>query len=245
MTMPSLQTPLIAVVRESNVITDALVKALIPALQTQIVRDFVPRWGGAGGQLMFFRSRLQAPKGAYLINLLDNTDQAEALGYHDLDHLGVPYSNVYVADCLRFGLNWSVTVSHELLEMVADPYIDQTVKVVHPNGDVYEYAKEVCDAPEDDIYAYPIHGHMMSAFMTPAWFDPTAAGPYSFPPVIEKPLQILRGGYIGLRINDGDWTQSYAQGVRGARTFKAPESRTLRRFAKPLESQVAVEVVTS
>jgi len=49
--------------------------------------------------------------------ILDDSDQAGALGYHDLTSDGLPIGKVFAASDLKAGTSWTVTASHELLEM--------------------------------------------------------------------------------------------------------------------------------
>ena len=51
--------------------------------------------------------------------------------------------------------------------MIADPDISQTVKVTI-DGIEWEYAREVCDAPEDDRFGLRVGGHLASNAVTPA-----------------------------------------------------------------------------
>jgi hypothetical protein len=195
----------IAILNASSVLTDAEVAAAIPALQTQISRDFAPIWN-IDATLVFVPAG-QAPQAADLVaHLLDDSDQAGALGYHDDDGTaGAPRALIFVKDDIEGGFSWTVTVSHELLEMLVDPGCERTASV-----GALEYAYEVCDAPEDDSFGYAVDGVTVSDFVTPAWFTPGAAGPYDLRGHINAPLQVLGGGYIGVldTANPGaGWTQ--------------------------------------
>jgi hypothetical protein len=68
-------------------------------------------------------------------------------------------------------------------------------------GDVpgeFEYLVEACDPCQASQYAYAINGIMVSDFITPRFYDPvaTAAARYSFGGNIQRPRQLLPGGYI-------------------------------------------------
>jgi hypothetical protein len=102
-----------------------------------------------------------------------------------------------------------VTLSHEVLEMLADPWINLSAQAA--NGDFYAW--EVSDAVEDDSLGYEIDGILVSAFVTPAWFG-NGAGPLTYPAdLVTKPLQLATGGYISLfqPTKGGGWKQSSAQ----------------------------------
>jgi len=67
-------------------------------------------------------------------------------------------------------------LSHELLEMLADPWINWCAT----GNDSKIYALEVCDAVEADDLGYDIDGVRVSDFVTPAWFEPHVRGPVGF-----------------------------------------------------------------
>ncbi len=127
----------------------------------------------------------------------DNPDQAGALGYHELTSRGTPLGKVFAGLDLRSGVSWTVTLSHELLEMLADPWINWCAQ----GTDGKIYALEVCDAVESDKLGYEIDGVMVSDFITPAWFEPTRADRVDFKRRIAKPL--ARRGRIHLRAGCG------------------------------------------
>ena len=56
--------------------------------------------------------------------MTDNPDQAGALGYHEITSQGTPLGKVFAKLDLQSGASWTVTLSHELLEMLADPWIN-------------------------------------------------------------------------------------------------------------------------
>src|SRR5271170_4739472 len=133
--------PTIAVVNESTVATDADIAAMVPSLQKQISNDFSPLWD-LDAKLVF------VPKGDkpalldWQMVILDDSDQAGALGYHDLTPAYKPMGKVFARADLQAGDKLSVTISHELLEILADPYVNLSV-MNSENGNFYAY--EVCD----------------------------------------------------------------------------------------------------
>lgn len=231
-----MSVPTIAYVRETNLLTDALVQSYVLAQQTQITRDFRPIWH-IDAVCVFVKPGDPVPQGAWVVYFRDHSPEPGALGFHD--DSGSPIAYVFVADDLADGMNWCVTGSHETLEMLVDPTINLT-RDRTLNGTTWEYAIEVCDAPEDDQFAYWIAGsdgrsHLMSAFVTPDWFSENGKAPFAFPTrtPIHAPFELLPGGYIGRRETapqTTDWTQVTAQ--RGLRANKKWFSRTKRRFAE-------------
>jgi hypothetical protein len=154
--------------------------------------------------------------------VLDNSDQAGALGYHDVTDQGLPLGKVFAGTDLQSGNQWTVTASHELLEMLADPEINLTVFVQPSQQGGTLYAYEVCDACEADELGYDIDGTMVSDFVYPAWFEPSrqpGSAQFDYASQIQAPLQVLPGGYIGVfDVTSGTgWHQITAQG--SARTY--------------------------
>jgi hypothetical protein len=64
---------------------------------------------------------------------------------------------VFAGTDIQNGLQWTITASHELREMLADPDIDLNGfhSARHQTGRIYVY--EVCDTCEADHYWYAIN----------------------------------------------------------------------------------------
>lgn len=208
----------IAVINESSAVTDAEAKGAIPALQTQVRRDFAPIWG-IDADLAFVPKDTPPPAGSWWLVLFDDSDQAGALGYHDLTTQGLPIGKVFAGTDKKLGYQWTVTVSHELLEMLADPDIDLTVFVQSEPSKGILYSYEVCDACEADEFGYKIDGTLVSDFVFPAWFESFRqpnSSQFDFGNQIHKPFDLLQGGYIGVfDVTAGTgWHQMYPPNER-------------------------------
>lgn len=206
-----MQNPTIAVINESTVVSDSDVQDLIEALQNQVDADFSQIWH-VGCKLVFQDKTQPAQPGVWQLVILDNSDQAGALGYHEMTATGDPLGKVFAGEDLKYGSSWTVTASHELLEMLADPWINLTVQV----DDQTLYAYEVCDACEADNLGYDItikNGKLIhvSDFVTPEWFQPAMSlnFPFDLRGHVQKPLELLPDGYISiLKINSSNgWSQ--------------------------------------
>ena len=211
------QTPTIqiSVINESTVLADTDVVPVVAALQKQVTNDFRPVWG-ADAELSIVPKGTQPPNGSWWLVLLDDSDQANALGYHDLTSDGLPIGKVFAASDLKAGTSWTVTASHELLEMLGDPNINLTVFVQNSNTAGVLYAYEVCDACEDDSLGYQIDSVLLSDFVYPAWFESfRTEGSTQFDRMnkIQTPFQLLVNGYIGVfTVNSGSgWSQQTEQ----------------------------------
>ena len=175
------------------------------ALQKQAVRDLAPIWG-VEATVDPFASLEDVPLGYWPIILVDEVKQGA--GVH-LDDDGQPYALV---EAVGNGLGWSLTASHEMFEMLVDPFGNRLVAGFSPKpgqGRV-EFLVEVADPSEDDSFGYTSNGILVSDFYTPQYFDPRPSHGvrYSFTGAITTPREVLRGGYLSWHepVSD-DWWQ--------------------------------------
>ena len=192
--------PTIAIQNLSTVQTDAAVQAAVVALQIQLDRDWQPAWGTTA-TLMFYSRNQTIPSTYWPIYILDNTDTSGALGYHSELVGGRPYGRVFAKTAAQYGYSWTVTLSHELLELMADPYVNLTVFNQTSNKAGRIYAFEVGDPVEADMFGYTINGILVSDFVFPSWFDSyqtTRGTRYDQTNHVTAPFQILTGGYMSV-----------------------------------------------
>ena len=191
---------------------------------------------GLGAKITFHPSRI-APKGSWTILILDDRDQAGALGYHDSND-STPSAKVFAKTDKDNHLSWTITLRHEVLEMIADADINLCVfeQTSGTAGTLYAY--EVCDPCEDDADGYQIDGIWVSDFITPDYFltGLPAGTKYDFMGKISKPFGLRTNGYIRyFTVATGrGWQQRFAQGNIGARykvkkSEKQIGSRTIQR----------------
>jgi|HubBroStandDraft_6_1064221.scaffolds.fasta_scaffold01464_10 hypothetical protein len=212
----------ISVINASTVVTDDDVRPVVDALQAQVINDFLPAWG-VGAQLTFVPTGSAPPVGSWWLSILDDSDQAGALGYHDITPDGLPLGKVFAGTDLKYGTQWSVTASHELLEMLGDPNINLTVFVQNDQSTGILYAYEVCDACEGDQFAYKVGNVLVSDFVFPSWFEsfrPMGSTQFDQTKQIQNPLQLLAGGYIGVfDVNSGSGWQEQTAEKKPTETF--------------------------
>jgi hypothetical protein len=204
----------IAIINISTVLSDEQIKAAMPGLGTQIHRDFAPAWG-IDADLVFVEPNERIPAGAWWLIIADTSDEANALGYHDVTVDGLPLGKVFAKSDIDSGSSWTVTASHEILEMLGDPDINLTVFVQKAGGGARLYAYEVCDACEADQDGYLIGDTLVSDFVYPSWFE-TFRKPgtqFDHQKLIEAPLDLRPGGYIEFNdIIDGvGWQQIFKE----------------------------------
>ena len=223
----------IAVLNQSTVATDSEVEIVAAHLQIQVSRDFAPIWGVDA--IVHFLPKTSKPSpSTWQLVILDDSDQAGALGYHDLTASGMPLAKIFARTTIDAGLSWSVTASHEIMEMLVDPDINLTAFVQTSDTAGTLYAYEVADACEDDSFGYDIgtlQPTRVSDFVTPAWFEPqgTNTNPkFDFRGHVTAPFQILSGGYIGVFDVTGGtgWTQLTADKVTAREAGLRPRFET-------------------
>ena len=193
---------------------------LVAALKKQMQRDFEPIWGYPAT----LRVADEAKPGEWQVVFLDDSDAADALGYHDLTKNGEPVSKVFVKSTIAAGEKVSTTASHELLEMMIDPGAQMWAQ----DGDGLFYAYEMCDAVEAE--EYEIDGIAVSDFVYPSFFESWhKPGSVQFDHLkkVTRPFQTLKNGYQ--IVSNGRSTKEVF-GSRPKEThFREVENRTMHR----------------
>jgi hypothetical protein len=171
---------IITVINMSRRIRDADLHSAIRAINRQIREDFEPYWSLGATLRLEGRStrkpdRIKLPdlRGDAVIYLWDQVDVPDALGYHEANARGIPYGFVFTELEENLGEAWTVTLSHEALELIADPQANLLVAGPHPEEDrtVFHWY-EMSDAVQGETYR--IDGVEVSNFVLPLYFTPTA-----------------------------------------------------------------------
>lgn len=174
--------------------------ASLPAFQA--AADQFARYWERDAQLIVSND---PPAGAWRIVVDDRSDNEGVLGYHGIGR--APYAMVYARTAIEAGDTWQGTLTHELFEMLADPYIDRLAL-----GSKL-WLVEVCDPVEADRYNYALgatDGSLVpiSDFVLPSWFRKHGKPPFDFARHVRRPEQILHGGYVSYWEN-GMWNQLF------------------------------------
>jgi hypothetical protein len=206
----------VALKNQSTVVTDAELVKTAAALQIQLDRDWLPLWNSTA-KLITLNKTAAIPAGAWPIYILDTSDVQGALGYHDDSH-GTPYGRVFAKTARDAGYSWTVTLSHELVELMGNPWVNRTVLRTGAGNTGTLYMMETGDPVEADALGYQINGIQVSDFVTPQWFDvnATARGTrYDYTSHCTAPFQILGGGYMSVMRLPGPlgWSSINAQNV--------------------------------
>jgi hypothetical protein len=218
----------LAVINESTAVAAADVQGMIPAFSQQWNTDLKSVWGVDSATLTFVPQGQTPAAGTWWVVFLDNSDQANALAYHDLTNEGLPISKVFVKSIQADKSSLSVGASHELCEMAVDPWLNGAYQ--DPQG--IFWAGEVCDPVEDDQYGYQIGATLVTDFVTPNWFaHEYAQATIDFKGHATAAFAVLSGGYAQKFDAKKGWQQitgSKAK-LRQRAAQAAPGSRRERR----------------
>jgi len=164
----------------STQISAAQLQAAIVAIGRQVAENFQPEWNigatlnGTTAPLEDQQVPIQGNHNA-VIYLGDSSQDpttgiSKVFGYHFVNNANIPYGFVYLDICEQYGEVWTCTLSHEVLELLADPDAAMTVTGPAPNsapGNVY-YDLEVADPTMGDTYN--IDNIVVSNFVGRAYF---------------------------------------------------------------------------
>lgn len=220
----------IVVINESTAIADTPVQQMIPAFSTQWNTDLNAAWGVGAAQFTFSPKSATPAAGAWWVVFLDNSDQANALAYHDLTNEGLPISKIFVKTIQADKASVSVGASHEICEMAVDPWLNSAYQDMQGTF----WAGEVCDPVESDQYGYTVGGTLVTDFVTPNWFGhQNAQGPIDREGHAQSAFAVLAGGYAQKWDPQKGWQQvTGAQAMKSARIAHAPQGSWRERRAR-------------
>ena len=148
----------------STVVTNADVESAMAALAIQIYRDFEP----AGYPAANLRVRGQVQGGTRIHPDPGRYPPGRCPG---VPHSGLrtaqPIGVVFARTAMQAGATWTSVLSHEVLEQLADPWINMAA-VGTWQGKPCAIAWETCDAVEG--IGYKIRDVEVSNFVLPRWF---------------------------------------------------------------------------
>lgn len=179
-----------------------------------------PIWGVRQIPVVYVSNPSDTPPGAWLLTVLDDADQANALGFHDELKDGIIYGRVFASPVLDNGgavLQGQLTVASVLSHEVCEIAVDSRVNLWADSGDAL-YALEAAD-PVEDI-SYDVHVSVggvlvpvsLSDFVTPAWFDPMSDPNsfFSYKQSVKTPFTLTSGGYC-ITMTEGKVSQVFGE----------------------------------
>jgi hypothetical protein len=215
----------VALVDVSGTIEAAELAEVAGALNEQVQADVAPAWRVAATVGAY----PQPPQGTWRIELEETIDAPGAAGFH-ADERGQPYAKVALQDG-----DWTVTASHELIEMIVDPFgsrLHTAAALKGWNGDSarVRYLMEPGD-PAEEIH-YEVGGVPVSDFVLPSFYRSSPRGSlaaYSHTGSVTEPLQILDGGYISFidPATEAMWQRFVVNGENVDKELEPPAGRLL------------------
>jgi hypothetical protein len=220
---------------------DSRVQAVLRAVNQQISEDFQPYWS-QGAQLRLggrTDRRIDAERpvdlaGDAILYLLDDPNDPTmrgVLGYHEQNQRGIPFGFVFTSISAQLGEDWSVTLSHEALELIGDANVNKLAAgpdprdPQSPNGYVLHWF-EMCDAVQSE--SYKIDGIGVSNFVTPLYFT-----------IGEQ--EGGRNDFLSLTHTSGT-LQSFSVNPGGYVGFLDPRTNTMETFATDQQARQRLEV---
>jgi hypothetical protein len=195
-------------------ISDEEFQTVIRAVNRQIEGDFAPYWGFGARLRLEGRSEkrpgehsLADMRGDAVLYVWDHVDPA-AQGYHETNDQGIPYGYVFLDLSAALEEPWSVTLSHEALELIGDPENNLFAAGPHPSiprRRVFHWF-EMCDAVQAENYE--IDDVKVSNFVLPLYFTSGAE-------------RGSRNDFLGRR-HDGETLQSFGVNPGGYVGFFDP-----------------------
>ena len=226
----------ISVVNRSHTVADPELHRVVRAVNRQINEDFEPYWGFGGMLRVEGPARgavdtrsLRELRGDAILYIVDYGTADDVLGYHEKNLRGVPYGFVYLDLCAQLGDPWSATLSHEALELLADPQANLLVQGPNPAGPgpakVYHWF-ELCDAVQTQRYS--IDEIEVSNFVLPTYYSPSDGGARTnFMGTPLEPFKASPGGYIGYFEPGEDKSLQFFGDENAKRRFKTKNAAML------------------
>lgn len=227
---------IITVVNRSKTIADELVLDAIRAINRQIKEDFESYWslgatlrleGTVGVQPD--KLKLSEMRGDAILYLSDEADVADALGYHEANFRGIPYGFVFTELCKKLKESWTVTLSHEALELIGDAQGNLLVQGPHPSNphkEVFHWF-EMCDAVQSQTYQ--IDGIEVANFVLPLYFtsEEQEGGRNDFLGYLSKGKSLRSFG-----VNPGGYVGYYDPQTRSHEIYTAPADKVAEKRAR-------------
>lgn len=219
-------TPHIAIIDLSGNIPFTQLQAVTAAVQKQIDLHASPNWLDVenkplSANLVVYRSMAEVPNGAWPVTIENNIEptsqtattqlasmskfySATLYGYHLVNN-GTPYAR------LLYTSSYSKVLSHELLEMLVNPFLDRYIgiEIYSETPGEEKVIQEIADPVQTTTYQ--IDGIEVSNFIFPAWYHVTkiSGEKYDYLGLITEPKGILDGGYKSFLSRTGEWWQTF------------------------------------
>ena len=185
-------------------VTLPVLQRIADALDTQQNAHYAPFWQSGGVAVRAYASLKDMPADASPILIEDEPDRRGTLAWHSSTDDGKAFGRCFWGvikgaggTLLDGALSLSVTLSHEVLEAVHNPYVNFWADM--PGG--LQEAIELCDRVQADSYV--IDGVSVSNFLGPRAFR-DGPGPYDWMRLLDSAWALRPGGYCIRRRGGGE-----------------------------------------
>lgn len=187
-------------------VSPARLEQYAAALQEQVDNHLAPAWK-VRADISVLAAGAAVPPGTSRLNVVDSLAGRAGVHTDDQGQLSAEAVN---------GDQLSITLSHELLEMLVDPSGTRVIKAAdldpYSAGQKVKYLVEVCDPCA--VYSYDIDGVPVSDFVLPSFYRPGATGKVDFAGFLARPLTVPLGCYISwLDPTDNRWHELQPNGT--------------------------------
>jgi hypothetical protein len=188
-------------------VTPAWLAQVAGAINTQLIRDVLPIYGGTLG-VRVGASPTDIGAGEMVFSLVDALPQDPgAIAYHSVVGQDVPFAFLALSTCSTLD-DVSTGISHEMCETAGDLACNLWADD-YQGG---EWARELCDAVEAN--SYRISGVAVSDFLLPSFWGTGGVAPYTYCQANNLPgsfpsgaFQTASGGYQIRRAATGAETE--------------------------------------
>ncbi len=214
---------------------DEEVLNVVRAVNRQIADDFYPYWGQSAVLRLEGRASAQPDRekppelrGDAILYLWNKADVPGVIGFHAENNAGLPFGFVFTELADQLDEPYSVTLSHEALELIGDANVNKLAAGPHPadpNRWVMHWY-EMCDAVQGETYK--VDGVDMSNFVLPPYFTPGE--------------QVgARNDFLG-RAHNGRTLQSFGVNPGGYLGFFDPVTGKMETWSAPGDAKAALRL---
>ena len=198
----------VALINQTNdgAVSPATLEQYAAVLQQQVNNHFAPAWN-VHADISVLDAGAVIPQGTSPLNIVNSLAGQAGVHTNNQGQLSAEAVN---------GDQLSITLSHELLEMLVDPSGTRVIQAAdldpYSGGQPVDYLVEVCDPCV--VYSYDIDGVPVSDFVLPSFYDPDATGNVDFAGFLAGPLTVPLGCYISwLDPVDNRWHELQPDGT--------------------------------
>lgn len=204
----------IAFVNRGTLLSPEEVARFAAAINVQVREDVAPVWN-TFANVFAVAPDAELPPDTWRLLFYDRPRDLKDYGFlgrhvHETNR-AVPTGYVFVDPVKLHGESVSEIASHEVIEMLVDPWVNLEVRRT-VQGAVELWAREVCD-PVQGV-GYEVRGVRVADFVLPEYFLDGADGPFDFLHAVKSPFEITPGGYASVtRIEGGSVSSRNVYGV--------------------------------